>query len=52
MFCTAAMRPLAALSAFLDVSSLNLAAPLCAAFFLAQITGHASSPGRRDDLMI
>jgi hypothetical protein len=31
--CTAAMRPLVALSAFLDVSSLNLAVPRGAAFF-------------------
>jgi hypothetical protein len=30
--CIAAMRSLTALSAFLDVSSLNLAAPLGAAF--------------------
>ena len=31
--CTAAMRPLVALSAFLDVSSLNLAVPQGAAIF-------------------
>ena len=31
--CAAAMRPLAALSAFLDVSSLNLAVPQAPPFF-------------------
>jgi hypothetical protein len=35
--CTAAMRPLAALSAFLDVSSLNLAVPQAPPFFARRI---------------
>src|SRR5579862_7854475 len=33
IYCSAAMRPLVALSAFLDVSSLNLAAPRAPPFF-------------------
>ena len=36
IFCSAAMRPLAALSAFLDVSSLNLAAPRAPPFFVGR----------------
>ncbi|HET8996964.1 MAG TPA: hypothetical protein VFN42_09870 [Acetobacteraceae bacterium] len=47
--CLAALRSLTALSAFLDVSSLNLAAPQSAAIFLS---GHHRArirlaPGRR-----
>jgi hypothetical protein len=42
--CTAAMRPLAVLSAFLDVSSLNLAAPHRPPFFCLRSTGDASGP--------
>ena len=52
--CTAAMRPLVALSAFLDVSSLNLAVSQGTAIFLLrviaqQLHGEASKHGRVDE---
>ena len=41
--CTAAMRPLVALSAFLDVSSLNLAVPQAPPFFRSAQRPEAAS---------